>query len=61
MTNKRVYFSIIKKLSAATAPEPPLFPWEKSLPDYAEDGTDRPPLGHDKSEPSPAGESPADE
>lgn len=61
VANKRVYFAIIKKLSVEENPEPPLFPWEKSMSDYTDDGTDQPPHGHDKSEPSPAVASPADE
>ncbi len=61
MAEKRVYFSIIKRLSVAEESEPPLFPWEKSMSDYHEDGTDPPPPGHDKSEPPPAAEFPADQ
>jgi hypothetical protein len=61
VAKKRVYFSIIKSLSAAEETEPPLFPWEKSISDYNDDGTDPPPPGHDKSEPSPAAESSADQ
>lgn len=61
VANKRVYFSIIKKLSAEENPEPPLFPWEESMSDYTDDGTEQFSHGHDKSEPFPAVESPADE
>jgi hypothetical protein len=61
MVDKQVYFSIKKRLSADHDPEPPLFPWETVMADYTEDGVEPVPDGHDKSEPPPAGEPPADE
>jgi hypothetical protein len=61
MVDKPVYFSIKKRLPTENDQEPPLFPWETSVQDYAEDGAEPLPPGHDKSDPPPAGEPPADE
>jgi hypothetical protein len=61
VVNKQVYFLIKKRLSADSDQEPPLFPWETVIEEYTEDGVEQPPNGHDKSEPPPAGQPPADE